>query len=91
MFHLPHLAIASVNPLEASKQKTTRTPVFAPKLQVSGPKEILMLWTIFLILLIGWLIGVVSSATFGGFIHLLLLIAVVILVFQLVTRERPAL
>lgn len=38
-----------------------------------------MLWTIFLILLVLWLIGVVSSYTLGGFIHILLVLAVIAL------------
>jgi len=42
-----------------------------------------MLWTIFVILLILWLIGMVSSYTLGGFIHLLLVIAVVVLLIRL--------
>ena len=42
-----------------------------------------MLWTIFVILLVLWLVGLVSSYTIGGFIHLLLIIAVVVLVIQL--------
>jgi hypothetical protein len=48
-----------------------------------------MLWTIFVILLVLWLLGVVSSYTFGGFIHILLVIALVVLVFQLITGRRP--
>jgi len=47
-----------------------------------------MLWTIFVILLVLWLIGMVSSATFGGFIHLLLVLAVVVLIFQLLSGRR---
>lgn len=47
-----------------------------------------MLWTIFLILLVLWLIGVVSSYTLGGFIHLLLVLAVVALIFQLLSGRR---
>jgi hypothetical protein len=47
-----------------------------------------MLWTIFVILLIMWLLGIVSSYTFGGFIHILLVLAVVALVFQLITGRR---
>ena len=50
-----------------------------------------MLWTIFVILLILWLLGIVSSYTVGGFIHLLLLLAVVVLVIQLIQGRRPAL
>lgn len=43
-----------------------------------------MLWTIFVILLVLWLIGIVSSRTMGGFIHILLVIALVLLVVNLV-------
>ena len=35
-----------------------------------------MLWTIFAVLLVLWLLGVVTSYTFGGFIHILLLVAI---------------
>jgi hypothetical protein len=48
-----------------------------------------MLWTIFVILLVLWLVGVVSTYTLGGFIHLLLLLALIVLVLQLVTGRRP--
>ena len=50
-----------------------------------------MLWTLFVILLVLWLIGVVSSYTLGGFIHLLLVLALVALVVQLLTGRRAAL
>jgi hypothetical protein len=48
-----------------------------------------MLWTIFVILLVLWLLGMVSSYTLGGYIHLLLLIAVVVLVIRLIQGRRP--
>lgn len=47
-----------------------------------------MLWTIFVILLVLWLIGVVSSYTLGGFIHLLLVLAIIALIFQLISGRR---
>lgn len=47
-----------------------------------------MLWTIFVILLVLWLVGLVSGATLGGFIHLLLVIAVVVLILNLITGRR---
>jgi hypothetical protein len=50
-----------------------------------------MLWTIFVILLVLWLLGLVSSYTLGGFIHILLVVAVVVLVIQLITGRKPAL
>jgi len=48
-----------------------------------------MLWTIFVILLVLWLLGLVSSYTLGGFIHLLLIIAVIVLVIQLIQGRTP--
>jgi len=50
-----------------------------------------MLWTLFVVLLVLWLIGVVSSYTLGGFIHILLVLAVIALVFQLISGRRTAL
>jgi len=47
-----------------------------------------MLWTIFVILLVLWLVGVVSSYTLGGFIHILLVIALVVLLIQLISGRR---
>jgi hypothetical protein len=47
-----------------------------------------MLWTIFVILLVLWLLGIVTSYTLGGFIHILLVLAVVALVFQLISGRR---
>ena len=47
-----------------------------------------MLWTIFVVLLVLWLLGIVSSYTLGGFIHVLLVIAVAVLVIQLISGRR---
>jgi hypothetical protein len=47
-----------------------------------------MLWTIFVILLVLWLLGLVTSYTMGGFIHVLIVIAVIVLVVQLLQGRR---
>jgi Family of unknown function (DUF5670) len=47
-----------------------------------------MLWTIFVILLVLWLLGVVTSYTLNGFIHVLLIVAVVLAVIQLIQGRR---
>jgi len=47
-----------------------------------------MLWTILVILVVLWLLGMVSSYTLGGFIHILLVVAVVILIIRLVSGRR---
>lgn len=49
-----------------------------------------MLWTLFVILLVLWLLGIVSSYTLGGFIHILLVLAVIALIFQLISGRRTA-
>jgi Family of unknown function (DUF5670) len=47
-----------------------------------------MLWTIFVILLVLWLLGLVSSYTLGGFIHILLVLAIIVLIINLVSGRR---
>jgi len=49
-----------------------------------------MLWTIFVILLILWLLGMVSSYTIGGFIHILLVVALVVLLINIISGRRTA-
>lgn len=62
----------------------------ASKLMAKLLSEGDMLWTLFVVLLVLWLLGVVSSYTMGGFIHLLLILAVIALVFQLISGRRAA-
>jgi hypothetical protein len=49
-----------------------------------------MLWTIFVVLLVLWMLGLVSSYTLGGYIHFLLLLALVVLLINLVTGRKSA-
>jgi len=48
-----------------------------------------MLWTIFVILLILWLLGLVSGHTIGGFIHILLIIAIVVVLIRIIKGRKP--
>jgi hypothetical protein len=48
-----------------------------------------MLWTIFVILLILWALGMVSSYTLGGFIHILLVVALVVVLLRVIQGRRP--
>jgi hypothetical protein len=48
-----------------------------------------MLWTIFVVLLILWLLGMVTSYTLGGFIHILLVIAIAVVLINVITGRRP--
>lgn len=47
-----------------------------------------MLWTLFIVLLVLWLLGIVSGYALGGFLHILLVLAVIALIFQLVSGRR---
>ena len=47
-----------------------------------------MLWTIFVVLLVLWFLGVVSTYTLGGFIHILLVLAVIAVLVQLISGRR---
>ena len=46
------------------------------------------MWTIFVVLVVLWLLGLVSSYTIGGYIHILIVIAVVVLIFNLIQGRR---
>jgi hypothetical protein len=48
-----------------------------------------MLWTIFVVLLILWALGMVSSYTLGGFIHVLLVVALVVVLVRVIQGRRP--
>lgn len=48
-----------------------------------------MLMTIFVVLLVLWLLGVVSSYTMGGFIHLLLILAIAVILIRVIQGRRP--
>jgi hypothetical protein len=47
-----------------------------------------MLWTITIVLVILWIVGLVSSYTLGGWIHLLLVLAIIVLIFNLLSGRR---
>jgi hypothetical protein len=82
------------------KEKETLSTKFYPKMKSFESKEILgsskqsrkeadMLWTICVILLILWLLGLISGYTMGGVIHILLVIALVVVVARLIQGRRP--
>ena len=47
-----------------------------------------MLWTIFVILMVLWLLGLVTSYTLGGFIHILLVVAIALALIQIISGRR---
>ena len=80
-----YLTLVSIPVLGASRDST-----LAKKLESVLGKETTMLWTIFVILLVLWLLGLVTSYAIGGFIHILLVMAIVVLVIRLVQGRRVA-
>jgi hypothetical protein len=48
-----------------------------------------MLWTIAVILLVMWLLGMVSAYTLGGFIHILLFLAIAVILIRVIQGRRP--
>jgi len=51
--------------------------------------DLLMLWIIFVVLLVLWALGLVSSYTLGGFIHILLIIAIAVVLIRIIQGRRP--
>jgi hypothetical protein len=51
--------------------------------------EAAMLWTVFSTLLVLWLLGIISAYTFGGFIHVLLALAVAVVLMRAIQGQRP--
>jgi hypothetical protein len=50
-----------------------------------------VLWTLAVILLILWLLGLVTSFTLGGFIHILLVVAIIVVLIRVIQGRRPVL
>ena len=48
-----------------------------------------MLWTIFVILMVMWLLGMVTSYTLGGFIHILLILAIAVVLIRVIQGRNP--
>jgi len=48
-----------------------------------------MLWTIFLVLMILWALGLVTGTTINGYIHILLVIAIVVVLIRIIKGQRP--
>jgi low affinity Fe/Cu permease len=57
-------------------------------MQLSMAKEQIMLFTVFAVLLVLWALGMITSYTVGGLIHILLVVAVVVLVIRLIQGRR---
>ena len=52
-------------------------------------KEVVMLWTLAVVLFVLWLLGLVSSYTMGGFIHILLVLAIITVLVRIIQGQQP--
>lgn len=88
---LRNLAIASQGTLLSEDESGTccgRTfPVEA--IPTAEKRRRTLLWTIFVILLVLWLLGIVSSYTLGGYIHILLVVALVVVLIRVIQGRNP--
>jgi hypothetical protein len=73
---IAHTPVRSPDPVESTRA-------------LGAQKGTRMLWTIFVILLIMWLLGMVSGYTIGGFIHILLIIAIVVVLIRVIQGRSP--
>jgi hypothetical protein len=60
-----------------------------PKLWTAFYEDDAMLWTIFTILLVLWLLGVVTGYTINGFIHILLVVAIAVVLIRVIQGRKP--
>jgi len=58
-------------------------------MELQKRKEIIMLYILAVVLLVLWLLGLISSYTLGGFIHILLVVAIVLVLVRLISGDRP--
>jgi hypothetical protein len=65
------------------------TKVCRPQQSKRNWKEVYMLYTIAIVLIILWLLGLVTSYTMGGFIHILLVIAIIMVLVNLISGRKP--
>jgi hypothetical protein len=80
--------LKSLQTIFGLRQVLQRLSAAFPREAGGGIKEGSMLYTIAVILVVLWILGLVSSYTMGGFIHVLLLIAVVVIVIQVLQGRR---
>jgi hypothetical protein len=86
---LQQLCTLPLPPEHPAMQKQDAQPLtFGHLIAASGSRIETMLWTIFVILLVLWLLGVVTSYTMGGFIHILLVIAIAVVLINVITGRR---
>ena|SRR5204863_8964508 len=73
----------------ANRSLRLRRPARCDSSTTQGREEIVMLWTIAVLLFLLWLGGMISNYTMGGFIHLLLLMAIASVLIRVIQGRRP--
>lgn len=70
--------------------KSIKAPFFCTEtsLQPLSKEEVIMLWTLFVILMILWALGLLTGYTMGGVIHALLVVAIVVILIQVIQGRR---
>jgi mannose/fructose/N-acetylgalactosamine-specific phosphotransferase system component IID len=61
----------------------------ATRVDQNNQRIVIMLYTIAVVLLVLWLLGMVSAYTIGGFIHVLLVIAIIVVLIRVISGRRP--
>src|SRR5438094_5307895 len=84
---------AQLRPSDVARRLLLPQATVFPRESTRAPrraqKGTCMLWTIFVILLIMWLLGMVSGYAFGGFIHILLIVAIVVVLIRVIQGRTP--
>jgi Family of unknown function (DUF5670) len=90
-FHLDPLSMVAARQCLAYASEQTARPLipYAGRRLNNIQADTTMLETIAILLLILWLLGMVSAHTFGGFIHILLVIAVVVVLVRIIRGRNP--
>jgi hypothetical protein len=82
----PAGAKTTIHAIGQMPRDMTVAPLLSPATR--NRKGIIMLYTIAIILLVLWLLGLVSSYTLGGFIHILLVVAIVMVLLRVISGNR---
>jgi Family of unknown function (DUF5670) len=81
--------IADIQSLESYLNFNLRTNFNSEMLYELSKEEMKMVWRIFLMLLALWFLGMITSVTLGGFIHIFLLVALAMLLIPNIQRRIP--
>lgn len=87
--HVLHFNAPSQHHIHSKQPSTFFGPPLAVGSDCVNKERDNMLWTICVVLLILWALGMVTSYTMGGFLHILLILAVIVVLLRLFQGRRP--